>query len=91
MRTSVIVIYLGMAVLRPVSPHLLLGSSHGQREDHTIGGSYMRKMLGICTSVTGINITNSIEKFNQKKLICMQYILKLNPFCYAVETTVSSL
>ena len=26
-----------------------------------------------------------------KSLMCMQYILKLNPFCYIVETKVSSL
>ena len=66
MRPSLIVVLLGMAVLRSVSPHLHLGSIHGQREDHKIGGSYMGKILGISTSVTGITITNSIENFNQK-------------------------
>ena len=38
-----------MAVLRPVSPYLLLGNSHGH------------KLYGNCTIVTGIAITNLIE------------------------------
>ena len=54
-------------------PTSAFGSSHGQEEYHKIGQRFMRKKLGICTSVTGITITNSIEIFNQKFDMCVIY------------------
>ena len=41
--------------------------------------------------IYGITTAKFWLKCFQNSLICMQYILKLNPFCYLAETTVSSL
>ena len=52
--SCVIAALMVMDVLKPVSPYLLLGNSHGQRGDHKIGNSCIWMILGIHTWLIGL-------------------------------------